>query len=164
MNPFFVFRTLLAHELNLRMEELSVIASEKWTKLSKEERKIYYEVYEIVSQRYTIDNNANAYPFITLEFNPHVNGGNQAYSYERCKQVYDRLRELRSITQTIPYNPHKFMADPPACEIVIDNDPFVALEYTYVAEAPHEFVANPDIAYNYYKVLLDSNGNYYYLL
>lgn len=77
------------------MEELSTITGEKWSKLSKEEKRIYYEVYEIASKRYTINNNTDSSPFLALEYNPCTSKNDSELSYSKLKEIFDMLMERK---------------------------------------------------------------------
>ncbi|RHZ62402.1 hypothetical protein Glove_340g19 [Diversispora epigaea] len=99
-NAFFVFRTLLNSD-NTRMEDHSITASREWKKLRKDQKRIYYEIYELVANKYTIDNNANGLPFFSLQYNPNiVKEENTELNYSRVKEIYDMLVDRKDSTSS----------------------------------------------------------------
>ncbi|CAG8819041.1 26214_t:CDS:1, partial [Dentiscutata erythropus] len=97
-NAFFVYRTLLSSGSN-RMEDHSVIASREWSNLNEEQKKIYFEIYELVVNKYSVDTNADGHPFITLQYNPNINKEESIeFNYSNLKRIYDMLSEKKSST------------------------------------------------------------------
>lgn len=125
-NPFFIFRTLLTHESNIKMEELSKAASKMWKLLPKEEKEVYHLIYEIVTKRYTLDNIGDGSQLVILKYNPHGTvGRNQEPSYPILKEIYDKLLELKSSNTN---SAQTFEATPRTHEVVVD--PSVYFEVT----------------------------------
>ncbi|RHZ45066.1 hypothetical protein Glove_692g18 [Diversispora epigaea] len=73
------------------MEDHSIVASRKWKNLTKEQRRIYYEIYEIAVNKYTVDNNVDGYPFFALQYDPNIVKKETELNYPKLKEIYDML-------------------------------------------------------------------------